>query len=81
MIYIGYVAAFLTTISFLPQAIKTWSSKNTKSISLPMYFILNVGLLCWLVYGLVTKDILVIVGNFVTFVFAFPILILKIKYK
>lgn len=79
--FIGYLAAFLTTISFLPQTIKTWKSKDTKSISLPMYFFLNIGLICWLIYGFMNGAIPLILANFISFIFAFPVLLLKLKYK
>ena len=40
---IGLVAGSLTTISFLPQAIKTWRSKSAKDISLAMFLCFCLG--------------------------------------
>jgi MtN3 and saliva related transmembrane protein len=76
----GYVAAILTTLSFLPQAIKTIKEKNTEGISLVMYSLFTSGVLLWLVYGLFVKDTPIIVANAITFILAVIILALKIKY-
>jgi MtN3 and saliva related transmembrane protein len=59
----GYVAAFLTTLSFLPQAIKTIKEKNTEGISLVMYSLFTGGVLMWLVYGIFVKDTPIVVAN------------------
>ena len=57
---IGYLAAVLTTFSFLPQAVLTLRTRKTDEISLIMYLMLNVGIACWLVYGLVRDDLAII---------------------
>lgn len=75
---IGYLAACLTTLSFLPQAIQVIRTRDTRSISLTMYLMFVFGLLLWLVYGLIIGNAAVIWANFLTFVFALPILVLKI---
>ncbi|MFD2672122.1 SemiSWEET transporter [Marinicrinis sediminis] len=77
---IGSVAAFLTTIAFLPQTLKTIREKNTDGISLHMYTLFTVGVFLWLIYGLYTVDIPIILANLVTFGLAMTILILKIRY-
>jgi len=78
---IGLLAAFGTTISFLPQAIKTIRTKDTSAISLPMYILFTAGTVFWLAYGILDNAPPVIIGNFVTLVFASVILAFKIKYK
>ena len=78
---IGYLAAILTTVSFVPQAIQTIKTKNTKGISLNMYLMFSIGVLCWLVYGLVNNDIPMIIANSITFVFSLIILAYKIKFR
>lgn len=78
---VGLIAAVLTTSSFLPQAIKTIRTKNTKDISLAMYVIFSSGVLLWLIYGILIKDVPVVAANAVTLVFALIILIYKLKYK
>jgi MtN3 and saliva related transmembrane protein len=78
---IGLSAAFGTTVSFLPQAIKTIQTKDTSGISLYMYALFTAGTLLWLIYGLMSHSLPVIIANAVTFIFACIILIYKIIYK
>jgi len=59
----GYVAAFCTTVSFLPQAIKTIKTKDTSSISLAMYVLFTFGTLMWLIFGLMTSNYPVGIAN------------------
>src|SRR3989338_1542162 len=78
---IGALAGILTTTAFLPQVIKTWKTKQTKDISLGMFAILTIGVVLWLVYGILINSLPVIISNVVTFILALAILILKIRYK
>ncbi len=77
---IGLLAAICTTASFLPQVVKTWKSKKTKDISFLMYAILAMGLLLWLVYGIIIRDIPLIMANSISLGLAFCVLFLKIKH-
>ncbi len=77
---IGYVAATLTTSSFLPQAILTVKTKDTASLSLSMYSLFTAGVLCWLIYGLYLSDKAIIFANAITFLLAAPILFFKIYH-
>jgi len=78
---IGLMAGSLTTISFLPQAIKTWRSKSAKDISLTMFLSFCIGVILWIIYGLFIMDIPVLVTNIVTLILAGTILFFKLKYK
>jgi MtN3 and saliva related transmembrane protein len=78
---IGMVAAALTTISFVPQAIKTMKTKRTHDISLIMYVLFVSGVAMWLIYGLKIESNPVIIANSVTLFLIVPILILKLIYK
>ncbi|TWJ02577.1 MtN3 and saliva related transmembrane protein [Mucilaginibacter frigoritolerans] len=78
---IGYCAAFGTTISFLPQAIKTIQTKDTSGISLPMYALFTAGTLLWLLYGILSDSLPVAIANAITLIFASIILVYKIRYK
>lgn len=77
----GLVAAFCTTISFVPQAVKTIKTKDTSSISLTMYLLFTFGTLMWLVYGLLSGNLPVILANAITFLLASIILYFKIRYR
>ena len=78
---LGIIAGFLTTLSYLPQVIKIWSTKSTKDISLGMFFILSLGIFLWLIYGILIKDLPLILANSVTFAFTLAILFFKLRYK
>jgi MtN3 and saliva related transmembrane protein len=78
---IGYCAAFGTTISFLPQAVKTIQTKDTSGISLPMYALFTAGTLLWLIYGITANSLPVAIANAITLIFASIILVYKIRYK
>ena len=75
---IGYLAATLTTVSFLPQAILTIKTKDTESLSLSMYSLFTVGVFLWLIYGVYISDKAIIFANAITFVLAASILSFKI---
>jgi MtN3 and saliva related transmembrane protein len=78
---IGFVAAFLTTAAFLPQVFKTWKTKDVTGLSLPMLLMFFVGILAWLVYGLLKDSPSLIFANTITLVSAFLLLYFKIKYN
>ena len=77
--YLGYLAAFCTTVAFIPQAIKVYKTKHTKDISLGMFSLLNLGFVLWLWYGIMIISYPIILANAITIVFAVYILITKIK--
>ena len=78
---VGLAAASLTTLAFIPQAIKVVTTKSTKDISLLMFVVFCGGVFLWLTYGIMIKDIPLIVANSVTFILGIIILICKVKYK
>jgi len=76
---IGYCAAFLTTIAFLPQAIQSWRTRDLSGISVGMYSLFTIGLGLWLIYGLIIEKWPLIVANALTFALALSILVLKLR--
>ena len=78
---VGYLAALLTTVAFLPQLYKTWKTKSADDVSLIMLILFITGLTCWIVYGIKINSIPILVANIITFIFNFSILILKIAYS
>jgi MtN3 and saliva related transmembrane protein len=77
---LGFLAGFLTTISFLPQVLKTWKSRSASDLSLGMFSVFSVGVICWLVYGLLLKEMPMILWNAVTLVLVLIILTMKLKF-
>lgn len=76
----GYVAATLTTLAFVPQAIQTIRSRDTRSISLGMYVVFTIGIVFWLVYGIAMHSMPMILSNTVTLLLSGTILALKLKH-
>jgi MtN3 and saliva related transmembrane protein len=77
---IGYCAASLTTISFLPQAWLTFRTKDVRGISLGMYSVFTVGVALWLLYGWMMGAWPIVIANAVTLGLATGILVMKLRY-
>lgn len=76
---IGFIAATLTTIAFVPQVIKILRTKSTRDVSIGMYALFTAGVALWLCYGLLIGSWPVIAANAITLVLAGLVLILKIR--
>jgi MtN3 and saliva related transmembrane protein len=75
---IGYIAAALTTGSFVPQAVLTLRTRDVSGISLAMYSAFTAGVALWLVYGLALGQWPIVVANAVTLALAATILTTKL---
>ncbi len=78
---VGYVAACLTTASFIPQAWMTWKHKRADGVSLGMYIIMVSGVASWLAYGVLLNALPIIIANIITLALASFILLMKLIYK
>jgi MtN3 and saliva related transmembrane protein len=78
---IGLIAAFCTTFAFVPQVMKVWKTKQTKDLSLRMYSIMFLGILLWLIYGILIDSLSIILANVVTATLVGTILVYIIKGK
>ena len=78
---IGYVAAALTTCSFVPQAWLTFRTRDVRGISLGMYSVFTVGVALWLVYGWLTAAWPVVFANAITLTLASFILVMKLRFR
>lgn len=79
--WVGYLAASLTTYSFLPQALHTFRTRDVSGISLGMYSVFTVGVALWLVYGVLLGAWPIVAANIVTLVLAGAILVMKLRYQ
>jgi len=79
---LGLVAGALIIIAFIPQALSIWKTAPTPAlaVSLPMYIILNIGIFCWIIYGIKIRAKPVIIANAITLFFSLSILIYKLIY-
>lgn len=81
IILIGYFAGTLTTISFVPQVIRTWQLKETKDFSLAMLLLFAAGIFLWTLYGVWINSAPIIAANVITFGLILILLWMKIKYQ
>ena len=78
---IGLCAAFLTTVAFVPQALKTWQTGEAEDFSWGWIALLSAGLFTWLVYGLLKRDAAIIAANAVTLTLVLSIAYVKARRK
>jgi MtN3 and saliva related transmembrane protein len=76
----GYVAAFCTTVAFVPQVLRVWRTRSTEDISLRMFLVLVTGLCLWLAYGFGKGEVPIIVANGATLLLAGTILSFKLRH-
>ena len=78
---IGYMAAVLTTVAFVPQVVLVYKTKDTDSISLLMFIIFSLGLVSWAVYGIILNQYPLIIANVTTLILSLYILYMKATEK
>ena len=78
---IGFFSAIVTTAAFLPQVYKTWKTKDVSGLSLPMLLLFFVGIVGWLIYGVLKSSLPMIFANSVTVVSSFLLMYFKVKYE
>jgi MtN3 and saliva related transmembrane protein len=76
---IGLFAAFCTTASYLPQLKKCWDTGSAGDLSLKMFLVLTIGIGAWVLYGVLQKDLVIIVANSVSFCLLLGILYFKLR--
>ena len=76
---IGLIAAFCTTVSYIPQIKKIWMTGETHDISLKMFLILSTGIALWILYGVLQRDAVIILANSVSLASLCAILFFKIR--
>ncbi len=78
---LGLVAGTLTTLAFVPQLIKVWTSKSANDISYVMFILFIIGIILWEIYGLEIHSLPIILFNIITFILGASILILKYIFE
>jgi MtN3 and saliva related transmembrane protein len=77
---VGFIAAILTTVAFVPQIIRVWRTRSADDISLGMYTLFTLGVVLWLVYGILIDSWPIIFANCITLLLAGAVLIMKVKF-
>ena len=78
---LGLIAGAMTTISFVPQVYKTWKSRSSGDLSMGMLLVFFIGVILWLIYGILINSLPIIVTNSVTFFLTGCLVVFKFKFK
>jgi MtN3 and saliva related transmembrane protein len=78
---LGLAASCLTCITFVPQVIQTWRTKNTEGVSLQAFVICAAGCALWLIYGINLNAFSIILTNTIVLILSLVMVFLKLKYK
>jgi MtN3 and saliva related transmembrane protein len=78
---IGLAAGICTACSLLPQVFKTLKEKKADDVSLSMLFVLQAGLILWILYGIKRSDMPIIATNSFSLLVNITMVVLRIRYK
>jgi MtN3 and saliva related transmembrane protein len=78
--WLGFAAAAVTTLGYLPQVLKAWRTRSVQDVSLGMYLVVTVGSALWVWYGFRTGAAPVAAANALILVQALLVLAAKIRY-
>lgn len=78
---LGYIAGILTTIAFLPQAVRLIRTRQARDISLTWAVTMTAGVFFWLCYGIARESISMISANSITLLLLLVILFIKLRYQ
>jgi MtN3 and saliva related transmembrane protein len=79
--WLGVAAGTLTTLSFVPQVLRTWRTKSSEDVSLWMLLAFNGGITLWLTYGIILQKPSIIFANGITLILSLTLLGLKLKFR
>jgi MtN3 and saliva related transmembrane protein len=77
---LGLIAGTLTTAAFIPQVLKIWQTKSARDLSWGMAAVFTVGVLLWLVYGILIGALSIIIANAITFLLSLAICVMKFLF-
>lgn len=80
MTVLGLAAGLCTTLAYLPQAMKAWQTRSTHDISSGMFALMTTGIVLWLIYGLIERDLPIIAANTASLALTTMILYLKLRF-
>ena len=80
---LGYSAGAITTLTFLPQVIKTWKMKSARDVSLLMFIIAAVNVVMWIAYGALLNPVnwVIIITNAIVLAMSLTMIVLKLRYR
>lgn len=78
---LGLVAGTITSVTFVPQVIRIWQTKSAKDLSIMMLLLLMLGVVLWLIYGLVVMSASIIYTNSMVLLMSLVMMYFKLKFK
>jgi MtN3 and saliva related transmembrane protein len=78
---LGLLAATCTTVAFLPQLIRNWRRRSAGDLSFGTFGLFTAGVALWLVYGIIIRNVPIIVSNVVTLALNVANLVQMVKYR
>ena len=78
---LGMTAGVISSITFLPQVIKTWKTKSAEDVSLLMFTFATISVIMWLVYGIILKNTPIIFTNSMVLLFSLIMLYFKFRFR
>ena len=78
---LGYAAGAVTSLTFLPQVVKTWKEKSAKDVSLMMFIIAAINEVMWIVYGALLNNWVIILTNSIVLAMSLTMIYLKLRYN
>ena len=80
-VYLGYFAGTITVLSFLPQVLRAWRTRQTRDLSLGMFALLVTSGLLWMLYGALTRDWPVVATNAGMVALNGALVVAKLRYR
>ena len=77
---VGYCAATLTTIAFVPQVLKSWRSRSLRDLSLGTLSVFSAGVFLWMIYGIALHEMPIVAANAVTLALNGVLMVLKLRH-
>ncbi|NOT43885.1 MAG: SemiSWEET transporter [Acidobacteria bacterium] len=77
---IGYLAALLTTLAFVPQVVRTWRTRSAGDLSGTTLVAFTSGILLWLAYGVAQGSRPIVLANGATLVQCVLLVVMKIRF-
>jgi MtN3 and saliva related transmembrane protein len=78
---LGFTAGILTSCAALPQVVKSWRTRSVADLSIVMLTMLDIGLLLWVIYGVIRRDWPIMFTNGFSFMLWGSLLWLKVRHS
>lgn len=78
---VGYLAGTCTTLAFIPQVQRTWSTREVQGIDMRMLFIFATGVALWIAFGVTLGSFPVILFNTITLLLVLAQIAMVVRFR